>query len=327
MFLQRCSVWTALLVFAAGMTVFAADETPQDEAASDKAAGATPQGEAVKTETETPKEPGPDEVLVEVNGEKLLMWQAQEMVKQRAARDVPGAADFWTTIKLKSNEAMRQKLDASKENAWVLNLYREFYLSRLLDEKSNEAAAQTVTEEQARKTYDENPGDYARPMTAEVKHILLTSRTDADQVAEKARAEGADFDALVKEHSQANDKSRQGIVRGNNRLLTQLLGKDVLDAVMAAKEGDTLGPIQGAKGFEIVKVNKVTPEQQIPFDEVKDRILQQIKAEAARKADEQLIQKLRDEAQIIKTPVLEQLVEEQKKAAPPPPRQPGPVRR
>lgn len=274
----------------------------------------------VPAENQTAPAPAldPDKVLVTVNGQSLYVWQAEAMVKQRAASDLVGAASFWTNIQVKAVEARKRGIEEKRESIFILNLYRDHYLTQMLDQQVAESVP-PVSDEEAQKYYQENLKKYERPLRAEVQHILLKDKAKAEDVVDKARAEGANFDALIEEFSQAADKSRKGRVVGEIQRLQRELGSDVANSIASAKANDILGPVQGAKGFEIIKVNSITPAKPVAFEEVKTSIVQQLQSQNKSKAVESLTVELDGKATVEKSEELKAL-EEKAKTAPPAPK-------
>lgn len=244
--------------------------------------------------------------LITVNGEVLTVAQAQVMVDHGAAGDLHAAAEFWMSIKLKAAESRRRRLDTQKNRQFIMNLYREHYMTRFLDETVSEEMADP-TDEQLRKDYDANIDRYRRPAQVQVQHICVQQRDLAEELVKKTTEENADFDALVEQYSTAKDKKSKGKISGTVDVVKRNLGQDVTDAVMAAKKSDILGPFMGGKGFEVVKVLNVQPEQTVEFDKVKEGLIRQFKGQAVQKAQEDLMAKLTADAEIVKTAEFEAL--------------------
>ncbi len=262
-----------------------------------------------------------DRILVTVNGVPLTYEQAQVMVQHRVARDVASATQRWIDIQLKKQEAQRRGLDKIKQNAFIMQLYADNYLGYRLLHDDLRKSIPPVAEADAQRKYEQQIKTYQRPATFDIQHITMADETEAGKTAADAKKQNADFNELVRLHTQARDKNSYGrLMRMTQDRLQRQFGDTVVTAVKNAKPGDILGPLPGLKDFEIIKVLSATPAETIPFDKVKNRIMQQMNAEIQRRAIDKLLDDLKAKAKIDKSP---ELLELEKKAAETPTPTPG----
>ena|GEM_PF-2390742 len=256
-----------------------------------------------------------DRILVTVNGVSLTYEQAQRMVNYQVpgARNIASAAQRWTDIQLKKQEAQRRGLDKIDLNAFIVQLYADNYLGfRILHDEIRKSIP-APTEVDARQKYEQQIKTYQRPATFDIQHITMADETEAEKTAADAKKQNADFNELVRRHSQARDKNNLGrLMRRSQENIQRQFGDTVADAVKNAKPGDILGPLPGLKDFEIIKITSATPEETIAFEKVKARILQQMNAEVQRRAINILLGDLKAKAKIDKS---SELLELEKKAA------------
>lgn len=306
------SLACSLLVVAAVMAMTVGTLFAQ----ADNAAPATaPAPAAAEAEPEMPKDP--QRVLLTLDGQEFKAWMAQTMIEHRAAPDELSAANMWVDIQLKAAEARQRALDKDPKNEFIINLYRDYFLSGAILGAAIDKDIPAVADEELKKFYDSNLDRYKRPFNANVKHITVRERQLADDILVKAKAPEAKFEELVTAFSKANDKERKGQIRGGMPVLEKQLGKTAAQAIAQAKNGDILGPFVGTQGFEIVLVDQVTPDSIVPYEKVKDGIVEEMKAKAAREKNEQLLTQLKEKAQIVKSDELKdaenKLQEQQKK--------------
>lgn len=287
---------------------------------------------AVAAEKAPPKDK--NRVLVTVDGKSLKGWQVKAMIDNGAARDEYGAIGIWIDWRLKAAEAHRRGITKDEKVQFILDLYRDFFLAtRILDAELKKDVPE-VTEEQLRQQYEKDIDKAKRPMSAQVQHITIKEEDQAKKVYFEALMPDVNFDELVEKYSIAKDKSRKGLIRGQERTLKTQLGPAATAQIANAKAGDVLGPFPGEKGFEVIYVKEIKESYTEPFEKLKDRIKMQVERELFKGFYEKLIEDLQANAKIEKSAEYEQLekkAKEQEAKAPPgaPGRAPGrpPARR
>jgi peptidyl-prolyl cis-trans isomerase C len=143
----------------------------------------------------------------------------------------------------------------------------------------------TVTEEEARKFYDQNPDKFTKPETVKASHILLSvdqkataeEKKKARENAEKLRKElaaGADFAALAKANS-SDPSSQQGGDLG-------YFGKGQMvpafeTAAFALKPGEISEVVETQFGYHIIKLTEKKAAEKVEFKEARPRIEEYLK--------------------------------------------------
>lgn len=148
----------------------------------------------------------------------------------------------------------------------------------------------SVDESQARTFYDQNLEQMRMPPRVKVRHILLEVPQDASEEARQAArdkakdlraqiADGGDFSALAREHSQDDGSAQQG-----GELPWLMPGQTVpaFDQAVFALDPGQLGPVVESRfGYHVVQTLDKQPEQTAPFEQVKERILNRLRQEQA----------------------------------------------
>jgi parvulin-like peptidyl-prolyl isomerase len=158
-------------------------------------------------------------------------------------------------------------------------------------------------EARAREVYLADRKRYTQPGTFEVEHILVNlwgrTREMALERVNEARAKiaaGADFNAIAKEYS--NDPT----VKMNSGKLgtTQAsqLDSEIGQALPKLKDGEVSQPILARSGYHLVRVTQRTAGRQIPFEEVKEVIMEEERAKANRRFVDEHLQSFRAKAKI-----------------------------
>jgi parvulin-like peptidyl-prolyl isomerase len=130
-----------------------------------------------------------------------------------------------------------------------------------------------VTDNQIADYYEKNKSQYGTPESREIRHILVPTKKQANQLYDQLR-DGADFAALAKKFSKDPGSAAQGgkmtIAKGQTvqpfDQTAFLLGKGVISR-----------PVQTQYGFHIIEpLSAVKPAKTTPLKDVKDSIRQQL---------------------------------------------------
>jgi parvulin-like peptidyl-prolyl isomerase len=132
----------------------------------------------------------------------------------------------------------------------------------------------TVSDADVQKYYDDNKAQFKVPDTRDVRHILVKTKKQADDLYRQLQ-NGADFATLAKKYSQDpgskdNGGKYQNVQKGQ-------FVKPFDDYLFSAKTNELSKPIKSSFGWHIIEpLSDVTPAATTPFDKVKDSIRQQL---------------------------------------------------
>lgn len=161
-----------------------------------------------------------------------------------------------------------------------------------LSQAALEASVQ-VSEEQARKYFDENPGQFQEPEQRRASHILIKVDAAADAAAKqaaKARAEAilaevrktpTKFADLARQHSEDPGSGANGGDLG--AFSRDMMVKPFADAVWAMQPGEIQGLVESQFGFHIIRLDGVVGGAKMGFAVVKDDIVNALKQQEAQK--------------------------------------------
>ncbi len=139
-----------------------------------------------------------------------------------------------------------------------------------------------VDEAALRARYEGEASKFSAAAQREVSHILVQVAADdsdadknaaemrANKLAAQARAPGADFAALAKANSDDAGSKDNGGDLG-------LMAKGGLpgpfeDAAFAMESGEVRGPVKSDFGWHIIKIGKILPGSQRPFEDVRAQL-------------------------------------------------------
>ncbi len=155
----------------------------------------------------------------------------------------------------------------------------------------------------ARSIYKAKPERFKMPEQVHVRHILIAgSDADARAKIEKIEQElkgGADFAQLAKERSDDKGSAAKGGDLGSFEA-----GKMVPEFDKAAfaltKPGERSGIVESKFGYHILQLEARQPARTRSFDEVRNELIQEVRANAQQEARVNDAQALQKEAQINK---------------------------
>ncbi len=150
--------------------------------------------------------------------------------------------------------------------------------------------------------YHAHLSDYEYPAQVKWQEIKLKFKKNRNkaQTAELAQKlvedlrQGADFEALAKQHSDGATAATGGIWDWATQ--GSLLETTVDAALFKLPPGEIGGPFACADGFEIIKVIRRKDAGRTSFDEVQDKIRMKLREVEFHKSVEELLQGLREKA-------------------------------
>jgi peptidyl-prolyl cis-trans isomerase C len=239
-----------------------------------------------------------DPVVATVNGTEIResdLKAAEEDVGAQLPPMAPDARrDYLITyvgdMILVSKAAEAKKLGDTAEFKQKMALARTKLLMEALLQDEAKAA---VTNEAMQKVYAEAIKDMGSEQEVSARHILVESEDEAKAIAADLK-KGGNFEAIAKEKSKDPGSKDQGGDLG-------FFGKDQMvpefaEAAFKLDKGQTSDPVKSQFGWHVIRVDDKRAKQPPAFEQVKD----QIESFVQRRAQAELIQKLRADAKIEK---------------------------
>ena len=279
--------------------------------------------------------PGPDQaaqVVAELAGDKITAAQLDKMIEDRIDIQLQQYATVATPEQLsQQREALIYQITSPQQKLQFLQgmmmeaaLYREA-LARKLDEdaKVKQQMRRTtqqflaqkllekevepkinVTDGDMQTYYQANMTNFITPAQASISHIHLADKQQADQVITRLKA-GEEFAVLAAELSlDESTKEKAGVIEleiGRDYFIPGIGRSKILDEKVFHSEAGTLveEPIEGEKGWHVVLVRNVTPEQQRTFEQVKQEIFTTLTGQKRQELQQKLIDELMDKYEIV----------------------------
>ena len=242
-----------------------------------------------------------DKVLAEVKGKKitgvdynLFIDSLNPQLKQyfggeELNKDVVNELVYQALL---YEDAMEKGMDKEDEFIQVVEKTKEsmlktYALGKLL-------ATAEVKDEDIKKFYEENKDAFKQAESADASHILVEEEDKAREIYEKIK-NGGDFEELAKEYSTCPSKEKGG----NLGTFTKgQMVKEFEDAVFENEVGTITEPVKTQFGYHIIKINEKNDAKELAFDEVKDKIMEQVRRQKEQEIYNEKITELKDKYEV-----------------------------
>ena len=237
-----------------------------------------------------------EEPLATVNGDPVTardvsiaeddVGPALGQVPEEQRRDY--LVSYLTDLKLLAQKATKEGLADSQEFKDRLAYLREKALMEVLLKRE---AGKAVTDEAAKSFYDQQVGKAPREPEVHARHILVESEDEAKKVEDQLR-KGGDFGEIAKKET----KDPSGTASGGDLgwFTKDQMVPEFAEAAFKLKPGEISDPVKTGFGWHVIKVEERREKAPPSYDEVKDRI----RAYLERRAQAEMVSKLRAEAKI-----------------------------
>ena len=132
-----------------------------------------------------------------------------------------------------------------------------------------------VSDDEAKKFYDENQKLFVQPERVHASHILVSDDVNLAKVQEELKA-GKSFDVVAKMYSTDPGSAANGGDLGE--FPKGVMVKEFEEAAFSLKNpGDVSEPVKSQFGWHIIKLEEHIAEAAAPFEQVKQRITQELK--------------------------------------------------
>ncbi len=170
-----------------------------------------------------------------------------------------------------------------------------------------------VTDDDAKKFYDENGKFFNKPEKVRASHILVKAEKDDPNVTPEMRAaakvkaegllkkvkEGADFAELAKANSDCPSKERGGDLGLFER---NAMVQEFSDAAFKMKQDEVSEVVETQFGYHIIKVTGRTEASMTTFEKAKVNIMDYLKTRKMQTLVPEFLKKIKDDAKIIYPP-------------------------
>jgi peptidyl-prolyl cis-trans isomerase SurA len=210
--------------------------------------------------------------------------------------------------KMESEEQFQAALKAENMTLADLrrNLERQMIQQRV---QQNEVLGKIgVTDDEARRYYEAHLNEFTTPPSVTLREILIAVSTDAKGLnvaadeAAKDRAEeirkrvtsgGESFEKLAAELSDSPSKANAGLI---GPLSVTDISPELRKLIESMKSGDVAELVRTPRGYQILKLETITPTQTLPLDQAREQISERVFTDKRRAEFQKYLQKLRTQA-------------------------------
>lgn len=146
-----------------------------------------------------------------------------------------------------------------------------------------------VSDDDARKTYEERKDKLSTPERRELWQIMFPNLTDAKAAREKITG-GASFDDIAKERGLAASDIDLGTISKS-----EIIDPAIAQAAFLINTGEISQPTQGRFGVALVKVGRIEPGNQPTYESVAEKLKRDIAIDRARAEVNDFHNKMEDE--------------------------------
>ncbi len=169
----------------------------------------------------------------------------------------------------------------------------------------------SVSDQQVRVYYDDNPNLFRKPEQVKASHILIQVPANADE-AKQAAAQaaiqalklrldnGENFATLAQENSDGPSKTKGGDLGFFSR---EQMVPPFSEAAFALQPGQTSDVVQTRFGYHLIRVTERQAEQTMAYNEVKEAISARLRQEQEGKKIDAYLEKIKENADIKRFPL------------------------
>lgn len=251
-----------------------------------------------------------DKVLARIGNETVTEADLQQMAeavpeKFRHLYLTPEgrkkSLDYVINIYVLAAQAKKDGMDKSRDVQRLLDFTTKDLLARLYLDKSSKKIAEP-TDEEAKAYFEKNKAQYGTPESVHLRHILVKSQKEAEQVL-KTLKKGEKFEGLAAKVSICPSKGQGGdlgwVPKGT-------LLEEVEKVAFSMEKGQITGPVKSKFGYHVLFLEDKRPPQQSTYDQVKDYIVEQLRFKSRQDHYEKVADTLRKQMNVQITPAAQE---------------------
>lgn len=148
----------------------------------------------------------------------------------------------------------------------------------------------TVTDDEVKADYDNNPDKFKTGESVEASHILVDSEDKAKELLDKINAGEVSFEDAARENSSCPSSQNGGSIGEFTR--GQMV-PEFDNACFSMEVGEISAPVKTQFGYHLIKLTGKKESTVLSFDEVKDSLRQQLIGEKRQNAFQSKINQLK----------------------------------
>lgn len=147
----------------------------------------------------------------------------------------------------------------------------------------------TVTDEEVKKYYEDNKGNFNEEITVSAKHILVDTEEKAKEIHEEILSEKISFEDAAIKYSSCPSKEEGGNLGVFKR---GMMVPEFEEVAFNSEVGNVSDPVKTQFGYHLILVENKNEAKEKSFDEVKDSVINQLTQVAQQKKYSDLVVEL-----------------------------------
>jgi peptidyl-prolyl cis-trans isomerase SurA len=249
------------------------------------------------------------QIMVDAIDELVIVQRGKELGYTLSDQQFKGVVEnIRKENKIESEEQFQAALKAENMSMADLrrNLERQMIYQRV---QQNEVLAKIgVTDDEARKYYEAHLKEFTTSPTVTLREILIAVAGDpkilnvaADEAAQaktreirtRVTAGGENFEKLAAELSDSPSKANAGLI---GPLSVNDISPELRKLIEVMKSGDVSEPVRTARGYQILKLESITPTETMTLEKAREQISERVFTDKRKAEFQKYIQKLRTQA-------------------------------
>ena len=209
----------------------------------------------------------------------------------------------WIAQEVLYRQALEEELAEKPEAKKLIDNLTRGALSQLL--MNNELASKiNITETDVQTYYTANKDKFIEPARAGISHILLDEQQQASELIGRIKG-GEDFGELAKQFSKdESTKEKAGKIETEVQEDSAIPGigtyEELNKKIFAVKAPKVLDePFKTEKGWEIVKVETLSPQRQKTLDEVSQQVISMLAGQKRQDVQSSYLKQMMDKHNVI----------------------------
>ena len=249
------------------------------------------------------------QIMVDAIDEMVIVQRGKELGYTLSDQQFKGVVDnIRKENKIESEEQFQAALKSENMTMADLrrNLERQMIYQRV---QQNEVLAKIgVTDEEARKYYEAHLKEFTTSPTVTLREILVAvpgdpkvmnvaadeaARDKAEAIRKRVTAGGESVEKLAAEISDSPSKANAGLI---GPLSVNDISPDLRKRIEGMKAGDVSELIRTTLGYQILKLESITPTQTMSLEQAREQISERVFTDKRKAEFQKYIQKLRTQA-------------------------------
>jgi len=249
------------------------------------------------------------QIMVDAVDEMLIVQRGKELGYKLGDDQFKGVLEnIKKENKMESEEQFQAALKAENMTLADLrrNLERQMIQQRV---QQNEVLGKIgVTDDEARKYYESHLNEFTTPPTVTLREILVAVAADAkglnvatdeaatakaEEIRKRVTSGGESFEKLAAEISDSPSKANAGLI---GPLSVTDISPELRKLIDAMKQGDVSELVRTPRGYQILKLETITPTQTMSLDQAREQISERVFTDKRKAEFQKYLQKLRAQA-------------------------------